>query len=96
MVNVCRVFSVPTPALCSVAGNAVFTSIKIIYYDNIPHYTLFLSVTVVSVCQLWLFYGKFTINIFNLISLSDFTIVTAALLLGFSSFSLVPGQNFTV
>ena len=37
---------------------AVFTSIKIIYYDNIPHYTLFLSVTVVSVCQLWLFYGK--------------------------------------
>ena len=37
---------------------SVFTSIKIIYYDNIPHYTLFLSVTVVSVCQLWLFYGK--------------------------------------
>ena len=43
--------------LCAVL-QSVFTSIKIIYYDNIPHYTLFLSVTVVSVCQLWLFYGK--------------------------------------
>ena len=96
MVNVCPVFSVPAAPALSVVLQSVFTSIKIIYYDNIPHYTLFLSVTVVSVCQLWLFYGKFIINIFNLISLSNFTIVTAALLLGFSSFSLVPGQNFTV
>ena len=35
---------------------------EIIFTTTIRH--LFLSVTVVSVCQLWLFYGKFTINIF--------------------------------